>query len=1759
MDPIGLTDRRRFSNSAGGRIAAQRMSAQRPELPFFADAEDSQEEDDGGSDNETDGTASEDEELASMSSRSDNDDADAEDDDSHVGDCSDVDDEADDTDSLEEPANMTGRARRKPSAKQPREEPVDPDPILAAALLNQRAISRALREELRKRQAETAAPPNSSDAASAVVVNEDAAVASSSTSMVAQLKCVVITFKDGKAVRCAKPCATKPGATKHHAVSLRGTWELAAVSAKNAELQYLDVCLAHFNSDNNLLKTYANPGPPPQLRNIQCRGCQRWCCVLCPEDGGGNETGWLFLTKGANPSEDTYLRVPSLASRCNSIKGLLATPPRLVNVRKVAGFICVECLRAVGTHISSVGEGQGKSEHCYHTPKTFATASDLVNAAKEAASASAPSAVGASGAVFGTALLNHVTAWWGAMGDEQRTAFKSTYDPPVVLDFLPPALRTFLEAFASGDQARAREAARKASARGTDDPAKRADAEQRRLTLVQGRLAMIGSLLCSLAVPSCEPGIFEALCRLQAKEKWHREVGIVLRMMGVVSRLPASERVRERRRESGPSPIQRGPSVTARLAAGGAVAAAIDNVDFANETNGSGDAYSNARKSHHLTSCVAFLYASPEDAHSVSSTLSKGLPAPVASKKAAASAAPPSAGAGPISPTLGSAGPGSPALGGVASGAGELSRTTPEASPFGAAGFGAPGLGGVGGDVPALGSAGRGVRPAGRAGRGVFLLGSTGSGAPALGSAGPPALGSAGPEAPGLGGATLGAPATDLVGSEALALGGVGVAVDVPVLDRVGFGVPALRGAGRGVRPTGSAGRGVPLSAGAWRGAPVLARAGRGVHASAGPGLGVHALSTDERGMSTPDTAGFATPTAAGAGVAAPSLDHGGLAVHNLSSAAPSAGPAAARAHLSAAASISPVATAAPFSVGAPTTSSTAMDGVTPSAPTTRAETHDVTSSRMDGVIQTEPSPAAASSAPESSPSPLARSCTTLPERSAPSAAWFAPGAALAKAEGILASMVPKLLSDGISDNSVDQVTQAVAAMSDRRGDELVAEILILPTSTRAATTNRGIMDALDYAKDVLPLDQGSMQVTGDQSCYVRIAEVQTTSKDEYEWAVAYPGTCRTAIDRMRLGPARLQHNILLVQKPPTCTPLGIHLPDHMFDWAVGWGDQPGFLHFVWIISRGVVKALSGFGILQLALALGSTYLDKLERLSNFRAGMRVIRHLYVALLVAVPDAPAPSQPVAAAGNREQELEILRFMRTILGRLVVLHRAGRSGNSSLFFDALCALAPFFPATGSNLYTRLAARFIYEVRGAGSTSKTREHLQNQPGARLRVNAPVEYTDELLEEANRFMKASTEKRHMRTTEELAQHLTHVQAEHRWVSDFVATIGGSRVDRDGPPGTKLRGTDLRALVKMIVEVINSPGLPSQSPLFATTAFLGDPTFRLQLLAAHKKGADRMVSAINQFAGFEPENTTGARTVDIPIAPSVASMMRRRKPKDTDADRIRAALSRSLEVAMRQIESSNKSAEERKVMLREVLDALKDFPPTLAGLGGEKLAADKASTMDVVAEWAGPTVESDLHLLIHAFDGLQFVMKEAAVSAKRTLRAIAQRLVQAMLRCLPKEAIEAFFCYDRLSLVPEAKTSTQKARSAAVANIDGAAQRRMAAVIGRGVKLTPETVIDTAWLAADRQFRQACVRVIAEELLNYPWPQRLTVTVDSELESDHAAPPVTVERGVRRPRPEWAHSFGEADAAMWHFLRVRGQGGVAHTADADATEYGL
>jgi hypothetical protein len=431
--------------------------------------------------------------------------------------------------------------------------------------------------------------------------------------------------------------------------------------------------------------------------------------------------------------------------------------------------------------------------------------------------------------------------------------------------------------------------------------------------------------------------------------------------------------------------------------------------------------------------------------------------------------------------------------------------------------------------------------------------------------------------------------------------------------------------------------------------------------------------------------------------------------------------------------------------------------------------------------------------------------------------------------------------------------------------------------------------------------------------------------------------------------------------------------------------------------------------------------------------------------------------------------------------------------------------------------------------------------------------------MVEEANRFMKGATEQRHTRTMGELAQHLAHAQVEHRWTSDFVAMVGGSRVERDGPVGTKLRGVDLWRVVDLLDEVVTANTPPSASNLFTTATYLGDAKSRRELLTAMEKGAARMLSAVRQFCGLEPINTTGSRTHNIPIPSSVGKAMQRRKPHQSDADRSQAALNRWLETTRKQLAKLAATEEERRRLFSEVTASLTEYPPTLAGPDGEKPKADKASVMAVVEEWAGPVDDGDLRHPAHAFDVLQFLMREAAVSAKRTLRAVGERLAQAILRLLPAEAEEVYLCFDRLLRVPAAKQFEQAARSVATAGKDGAAWRRMAAVIQRGAALDPDTVIDTAWMAADRIFRQHTVHVVAEVLLSFPWPDHLVVTVDSELASDPAAPPMTVVRGERRARPELAHVFGEADGAMWHLLRSGGRGGVVHTADADAVDYAV
>jgi hypothetical protein len=113
-----------------------------------------------------------------------------------------------------------------------------------------------------------------------------------------------------------------------------------------------------------------------------------------------------------------------------------------------------------------------------------------------------------------------------------------------------------------------------------------ADANECRERARASRLAFLGNLLSVLAVPSTRPGILDGLCRLHAMEKCRYETGMVLRtILGVHSRLPASERKTERRATLA-SPAAQMVETVARLFvdAGGRGAGAMDNIDLEHST-----------------------------------------------------------------------------------------------------------------------------------------------------------------------------------------------------------------------------------------------------------------------------------------------------------------------------------------------------------------------------------------------------------------------------------------------------------------------------------------------------------------------------------------------------------------------------------------------------------------------------------------------------------------------------------------------------------------------------------------------------------------------------------------------------------------------------------------------------------------------------------------------------------------------------------------------------------------------------------------------------------------------------------------------------------------------------------------------------------------------------------------------------------------------------------------------------------------------
>jgi hypothetical protein len=607
----------------------------------------------------------------------------------------------------------------------------------------------------------------------------------------------------------------------------------------------------------------------------------------------------------------------------------------------------------------------------------------------------------------------------------------------------------------------------------------------------------------------------------------------------------------------------------------------------------------------------------------------------------------------------------------------------------------------------------------------------------------------------------------------------------------------------------------------------------------------------------------------------------------------------------------------------------------------------------------------------------------------------------------------------------------------------------------------------------------------------------------------------------------------------------------------------PGMFHVLWNLSKMVLRAFSGVGLLQMALELGSTYLDQFERSANYRATMRVLSAIWVALMSTLP---RDDQAGADDDERREQLQVLHLLCDTVGRLVIAHHAARVGDHRLFYAAVCALAPIAPASGSYKYAAMLARWTYAIQGAATEAAehVRAQLAERPGARLTVGGGLLHYDEIMEETIRFLKGVTDQRHLRDEHKLASHFAHAQPRHQWMAEFFAAVRGDHVARTTTAAATRRSADLRHLVETLATTLAS-GRPSDAPLFATAPYLHDAKRRAKLLGAFAVGAERLVTQVRQLVTrTEPMNSTGATAKNVPEFFSVAAVRVSRGKNDTAHDVSARALAKAAAAFIAaDLPRAEVEAEKTAVVAAMLRAAAGPYPHTLAQVDGAKTPSTQATTMPVMAALAStattttaaaaPAVAATMVVAAadtHAIDGLQLLMAEADGMAVRTAAWLAQRLVERVLATIPAAARHVYLVFPRPGLLPSPWTAPPPALASAQT-----ARRRTRR---DGNTVAARTFV-AAMIGADARLRREVVHDLVPLLLGAQWPHDLEVTVDAESEHDPAAVPVTVLGGRVRARPDLRHTVGESAGAAWLLLRAGGRGGVVHTSDAQSVDWAL
>ncbi|RIB30020.1 hypothetical protein C2G38_2153765 [Gigaspora rosea] len=266
-----------------------------------------------------------------------------------------------------------------------------------------------------------------------------------------------------------------------------------------------------------------------------------------------------------------------------------------------------------------------------------------------------------------------------------------------------------------------------------------------------------------------------------------------------------------------------------------------------------------------------------------------------------------------------------------------------------------------------------------------------------------------------------------------------------------------------------------------------------------------------------------------------------------------------------------------------------------------------------------------------------------------------------------------------------------------------------------------------------------------------------------------------------------------------------------------------------------IIKAFSGYGIFGLAAQLGVKFLDKLEKVADYRATFRVLGLLWAAVGVAIHQY-AKEKNISISDIPKGNNNILKVWYIFYqwtGYLKLYKHSIRLANFDLQMHSLMAFAPVFHITRKYRYAESVSRFISELR---SDPQFLQALRTVPLVNLTQEENCLALDEALETLGvKFLKENMTG-YATNLENLKLNMKATQAEYDRLILLISEFTGDSLISRSPRSIKDRLEALWKLINELKSAFNSQE-PESHPLFADTTQLTEKGYQ-RMFACYELG---------------------------------------------------------------------------------------------------------------------------------------------------------------------------------------------------------------------------------------------------------------------------------------------------------------------------------